>query len=692
MTRAKLWGVVPFLVVALTGVFACGDDDDSQATDAGTENDTGPNGEAGVGTAPSITAPPAGALAALVAGTAAAPVTFTASGTTPITWSAPAASLPPGMTLAANGTYSGTPTAAGDFTFAVTATNSSGTDTKTYTQKVELPAPDGHLLLTGNRIVAFSTKFPGAALTPTALTDFTTGDAIVAIDRRPFNGFLYGLGHNATNGTVTLYVLHPDTGVVVPVGAPQSFVDDTGAPLPVAGTYIGMDFNPAVDRVRVTTSTGQSFRLNPNTGVALDGNDAAGGVQMDGEINGGTTTVGEVAYTNNVAVPNAITTLYTIDVASDKLHIQNPPNAGTQASPVTLAKTIDAVLGFDIAPGVDAPSANAPVTAGVGYAVVKLTGQATETLVQINLATGAFASEAMIGNGSLGVIGLALQQPLGTQVVALDAAGTELVRFTSAAPAMTTTQAVTNLVAGEVLVGLDWRPSTGQLFGLGVNDAANTATLYMIDPASGAATTIGVASGISFTTAAAAPVDLPPASTGYGFDFNPEVDRIRVVTGSGLNFRLNPNNGTAVDGDANAAGTQPDGALNGGATTLEAVAYTNGGGAAVTTLYGLTASTSSLYIVNPPNTGTLTNALGIKVNGAALDFTAIAGFDMQASIAVATANAPATGSALAALTVGTTTGLYAIDLATGNATSLGNVGNGQTAIAGMTIAHTTMVK
>ena len=60
---------------------------------------------------------------------------------------------------------------------------------------------------------------------------------------------------------------------------------------------------------------------------------------------------------------------------------------------------------------------------------------------------------------------------------------------------------------------------------------------------------VGTASGIQFTTDGAAVVDLPDSATvGYGFDFNPAADRIRVVAGS-INFRVNPNTGTGDDGD-----------------------------------------------------------------------------------------------------------------------------------------------
>ena len=53
-----------------------------------------------------------------------------ATGTAPITWAITSGSLPAGLTLSANGTISGTPTAAGTANFVVEATNAAGSVTK----------------------------------------------------------------------------------------------------------------------------------------------------------------------------------------------------------------------------------------------------------------------------------------------------------------------------------------------------------------------------------------------------------------------------------------------------------------------------------------------------------------------------------------------------------------------------------
>ncbi len=624
---------------------------------------------------PAITGP-VSPLIASEAGSSAIAMVIGASGSTPITFSVSAGALPPGMALdAATGFYTGTPTATGDFSFTITATNSAGAASRDYTQQVRAPAFDAQALVGGNSIAAFATTFPQGIEAPLALTGVTAGDTIVSIDRRPQNGFLYGLGFNATAGTVQLYSISGTTGFATPIGATGSFVAADGVtPAPVgagAGTAFGLDFNPTVDRVRVVNGAGQNFRMNPNNGAFVDGNATAANVNMDGAINGATSAVQETAYTNSA--PNAaLTTQYTLDAGTDAVCIQNPPNAGTQGQCQALSAALDSVLGFDIAPTV----------AGAALAVVKLAGQGSEVLANVDLTNGSVTNLGSIGSG--GITGLALQRPASTPFIALSADGLMLWRFTRAAPEVNTSVSITGVAAGETLVGIDFRPQTGQLFALGVADAADAATLYLLDPQTGAATPVGAAGQIAFADGAGAVVDLPPASAGYGFDFNPTVDRIRVTTDSGLNFRVNPNNGAPVDGNLNNTATPPanvntDAPINGlpgGAGGVSGAAYTNSYGqpltGGVTTQYVIDAASDSLYIQNPPNSGAVTAGVAVMLDGLPLEFSAVNGFDIPSDVRVATSGAPATsGVAFAVLTVAGVQRLFSIDLTNGWATDLG---------------------
>ncbi len=525
--------------------------------------------------------------------------------------------------------------------------------------------------LSGTNLVPFDTGNPAGALAPVAITGVAAGETLVGIDFRPQNGFLYGLGVNAAADTATLYVISTQTGVAAIVGAPgaaatpgQISYAATDLPDPATAGY-GFDFNPAADRIRVSTSTGLNFRVNPNTGQEI-------GAAPDTNITG-QSGADAAAYTNNVPNTTAtagVTTLYHLNAATDSLFIQNPPNTGTASNvtAVTLngaALDFTAVNGFDIPAGVSVATANSPAT-GRAFAVLSVGG--TTSLYSIELSTGAATLVGGIA-GATAVGGLAVQNDLGgLPAVALDATGANLVRIlTNTAGGGSAAVAITGVDAGEVLVGIDYRPATGQLYGLGVNAGADTGTLYLIDPQTGAATAVSAIGAVTY-----AGTDLPTAATGYGFDFNPTVDRVRVTTGSGLNFRINPDTGAPV-------GAAPDTAVTGlpvGSTGVTGTAYTSSfGGATATTQYTLDAGSDSLFIqgaVAPPgpNGGVQSGQLPIRLNGAALDFTAVNGFDIPGGVAVTTSGSGAIGTGYALLTVGGTTGLYAIDLATGNATLL----------------------
>ncbi|HET6409793.1 MAG TPA: DUF4394 domain-containing protein, partial [Chthoniobacteraceae bacterium] len=237
----------------------------------------------------------------------------------------------------------------------------------------------------------------------------------------------------------------------------------------------------------------------------------------------------------------------------------------------------------------------------------------------------------------------------------------ELLSFDSEAPGTVETIPITGFAGttGETLVGIDFRPATGLLYGFTVNDASQ-GQLYRINPITGEAIAVGtVVTDANLTLSKTA---------GYGFDFNPAVDRIRVVNSDGENFRLNPNNG----------------ALQGVDTDLTASAVVHGSaydrsfaGTTATTLFGIDINTDQLVLQgsvngmpNSPNSGAITNvgALGVDASAASFDI------------------ANGTGIGFAALQVGSSTGLYTVNLSTGAVTSVGDIGNGTNTIVGMAVA------
>ena len=246
--------------------------------------------------------------------------------------------------------------------------------------------------------------------------------------------------------------------------------------------------------------------------------------------------------------------------------------------------------------------------------------------------------------------------------------GSLLISFDPSSPGAGTVTPITGVLFSETLVGIDFRPNNGLLYGLGVNAAADTATLYVISAQTGVAGTLGV---VGFFGG----VDLP--SSGYGFDFNPTVDRIRVTTDTGLNFRLNPDF-NPLTGFIDAVIDTPIGP----AFDVAGVAYTNNqpnlGG--VTTLYALDSLGDVLNIQNPANAG-VQNLVGTT----GVDFSAVNGFDIPTGVNAPANGSPAPGNGFALLTVAGTTGFYTVNLSTGAATLVGNLLNGTTPANGLAI-------
>jgi hypothetical protein len=233
--------------------------------------------------------------------------------------------------------------------------------------------------------------------------------------------------------------------------------------------------------------------------------------------------------------------------------------------------------------------------------------------------------------------------------------------FDPATPSVGTFIPITGLVAGQTLVGIDFR-TNGALYGLGVNDTTDTATLYTISLLTGVATIVG----------SPASLGVLPAS-GYGFDFNPVVDVIRVTTESGRNFRINPNTGALVATDT--------------AIAISGLAYTNNetNNGGVTTLYTLDSLNDRLMIATNPNGGILN-----PVGPVGVFFSNANGFDIAPGVDTLVANSGvSSGSGLALLTIeGTVTvQLYSINLATGAGTLIGTFPNG-VPVSGLAIQNT----
>ena len=465
-----------------------------------------------------------------------------------------------------------------------------------------------------NQLVKFGAASPGTVTTVGPITGLTGGDNIIGIDFRPKTGQLYALGSGSR-----LYTINKTTGAA-------TFVATLSVPL--SGTNFGFDFNPVADRIRIISDTDQNLRVNPTNGMTI----VDGTLQYSaGDPNVGTSpTATGAAYTGSF-VGTTTTALYDIDTNLNILVTQNPANSGMLQTVGPLGFDPPDVLGFDH-------------TAASNIAYASWTAGGTTRLYTVNLTTGAAANLGPIGAG---VTDITVE--IGS-VQAITAWGltnnNQLVRFNTQNPNAATTMPITGLPAGVTLTGIDFRPATGQLYAYGTDPTGLvTRALYTINLMTGAATFV-------------ANVDAPIMATGsFGFDFNPTVDRIRIVNTLDENRRANPTTGaTIIDGTLAYATGDPNAGAN---PNIVAAGYTNSfGGATSTALYDIDSNLDILAQQNPANVGTLQTIGGLTWNttdNAGLDI--IRGSNTAiASLELVVGGNPAGNS-----------GLYQVDLNTGTA-------------------------
>ena len=277
-------------------------------------------------------------------------------------------------------------------------------------------------------------------------------------------------------------------------------------------------------------------------------------------------------------------------------------------------------------------------------------------------------SLAVLTVASLGACTTMTSEPEGMEraekAVAVTASN-KLLKFNAGRPGrILATLNITGLQPSETLLGIDYRVAKDQLYALG-----SSGRLYTINEDTAAATVVGM------------PFAVKLEGTQFGFDFNPTVDRIRVVSNTGQNLRLHPDTGAVVDGNATLEGVQTDGKLayaagdvNFGKSPMAVgAAYSyNKADTKITTNFALDAATGALVTqgsregVMPavsPNTGQFftIGSLGMAFNNAS--------FDIQALSDVAFAALNSDGSMVSRWVT--------IDLKTGAAKTLGSIGGGE---------------
>ena len=185
------------------------------------------------------------------------------------------------------------------------------------------------------------------------------------------------------------------------------------------------------------------------------------------------------------------------------------------------------------------------------------------------------------------------------------------------------------------LVGIDYRPATGELIGLG-----DQGGVYAVSDFNAQATKksqLGVAL----------------AGTSFGVDFNPTVDRLRVISDTGQNLRVNVDNGvTNVDTPLSSMGVTGAGYTNNDADPNTA-----------TTFFDLDSALDQVVVQSPANSGMLaaTGKLGVDAGPAI-------GFDVYSAIRNGTT---VSVRAFASLNVDGSARFYRINLLQGRAGLVG---------------------
>jgi hypothetical protein len=235
-----------------------------------------------------------------------------------------------------------------------------------------------------------------------------------------------------------------------------------------------------------------------------------------------------------------------------------------------------------------------------------------------------------------------LRVPIGS---ALDVIGLtadqRLVRFRESLPQRARTIGRVIGLSGDTrLVGIDFRPATGELYGLGDNGG-----VYTVSPDTAVATF-------------KAQLSVVLSGSSFGVDFNPTVDRLRIVSDNGQNLRANVADGvTATDLALNYAGTT--------ALGVTGVAYTNNDLDAntATTLFDIDTTLDQVVVQAPPNNGTLNPAGKLLVDvGSAVGVDIYSRLDQGRTVG---------NTAFASLTVGGRAGFFALNILTGEATLRG---------------------
>jgi WD40 repeat protein len=480
--------------------------------------------------------------------------------------------------------------------------------------QAELPDQIFYALTDNNTIYELNVRNTATPIRTLTITEgLEANDVLVGIDFRPATGQLFAVSKNSRLYNINLSAaVKPGLATVIGSAAFGPMITATG---------IGFDFNPTVDRIRFVTNTGQNLRLHPETGAVA---------MADGNLNGvPSIMVGAVAYTNSFS-GTATTALYDIDPAADRLYLQSNPNGGGLQDVGPLGLDITDVGGFDITP--------TKTMDGKEYAIASVLVEGKWELDFVDLASGKLQKLGLLPAGK--IIGIAIPTP----VAYATTTDNKLIIFNPLTPSSTVQRTISGLPMGVTIEGIDFRPANATLYALG-----SDSKVYTLNTLTGLASLV-------FS------LSLPLDGESFGVDFNPFADRLRVVSNTGQNLRIDVSTGlptvvATVDGTLNVLPSTtpvtPKG-VNGAAYTNSFVGLSAG---TQTVLYDIDSQTDKLFRQDPPNTGGL-----VELGSLGIDIDKSNGFDIGG----------VSQKGYGLFTVGGVTSLYSVNIGTGSATMVGS--------------------
>lgn len=209
---------------------------------------------------------------------------------------------------------------------------------------------------------------------------------------------------------------------------------------------------------------------------------------------------------------------------------------------------------------------------------------------------------------------------------------------------------ITGLQANELVMGIDFRPANGLLYGVTSNNR-----LILINTATGLAANVGTL----------APIGLNGVE--FGVTFNPVADRLRVVSDVNQSLRINPLDASSIQ---DTSLTYVAGDPGAGVDPSITHASYNAAAAGATTLYAADTGRDTLVRIgsiggtpDSPNTGLITTigSLGINANE-------LGGMDFSSFTSTMYASFMRQDTSVSTL--------YTLNLNTGVATAVGQIGSG----------------